>query len=125
MQRSLTKVPPVALVMFGASGDLAARNLLPALASLAGEGSLPDGFGLIGVARSEWSDDDFRDPCREAVPDAKPAWAAVVKRFRYISGNHHEHPTFPKVGQVLTELHPPGAGGGGTAGNRIYYLATI
>jgi glucose-6-phosphate 1-dehydrogenase len=125
MQRSLTKVPPVALVMFGASGDLTARKLLPALASLAGEGSLPDGFGLIGVARTEWSDDDFRDPCREAVPDAKPVWAEIVKRFRYISGNYDDDATFTKVGQVLTELDSPDGGGGGTAGNRIYYLATI
>jgi len=125
MQRSLTKVPPVALVMFGASGDLTARKLLPALASLAGEGSLPDGFGLIGVARTEWSDDDFRDHCREAVPDAKPVWAEIVKRFRYISGNYDDDATFTKVGQVLTELDSPDGGGGGTAGNRIYYLATI
>ena len=44
-----SRAMPLAMVMFGASGDLAARKLLPALASLAGEGSLPEGFGLVGV----------------------------------------------------------------------------
>jgi glucose-6-phosphate 1-dehydrogenase len=125
MQRPQTKVPPVALVMFGASGDLTARKLLPALASLAGQGSLPDGFGLVGVARSEWSDDEFRDHCTQAVPDAKPEWAELVKRFRYVSGDYDDDATFTKVGQTLSELDAPGGGGGGTAGNRIYYLATI
>ncbi|MGA2530866.1 MAG: glucose-6-phosphate dehydrogenase, partial [Acidimicrobiales bacterium] len=124
-ERSQSKVPPVALVMFGASGDLTARKLLPALASLAGEGSLPDGFGLIGVARSEWSDDEFRDHCLEAVPDAKPVWKEAVKRFRYVSGDYDHDATFAKVTEVLGEFDAPGANGGGTGGNRIFYLATI
>ncbi len=123
--RAQSRTPPVALVMFGASGDLTARKLLPALASLAGEGSLPDGFGLIGVARTEWSDDQFRDHCLEAVPDAKPIWAELAKRFRYVSGNYDDDATFEKVAQTLSELDSPNGPGGGTAGNRIYYLATI
>jgi glucose-6-phosphate 1-dehydrogenase len=124
-QRAQSKVPPVALVMFGASGDLTARKLLPALASLAGEGSLPDGFGLIGVARTEWTDDEFRDHCIEAVPDAKPVWAELVKRFRYIPGDYDDDTTFAKVTHTLAELDSPEGAGGGTAGNRIYYLATV
>ena len=74
--------------MFGASGDLATRKLLPALASLVGNGSLSDGMVVVGVARSKWSDDEFRDHCLQAVPNAKPAWAEIVKRFRYVSGNY-------------------------------------
>ena len=123
--RGQSRTPPLALVMFGASGDLTARKLLPALASLAGEGSLPAGFGLLGVSRTEWSDDQFRDHCLEAVPDAKPVWAELVKRFRYVSGNYDDDATFEKVAEVLAVLDRPDEPGGGTAGNRIFYLATI
>ena len=52
VQRS-AKTPPLALVMFGATGDLTARKLLPALASLVGNGSLAEGLVLVGVARSK------------------------------------------------------------------------
>jgi glucose-6-phosphate 1-dehydrogenase len=124
MARAQPKAPPVALVMFGASGDLTARKLLPALASLAGEGALSDGFVLVGIARTPWSDDQFRDRCIEAVPGAKPAWAEMVKRFRYLPGDYDDDATFAKVGALLAELDSPD-GGAGTAGNRIYYLATV
>jgi glucose-6-phosphate 1-dehydrogenase len=123
-QSAQAKTPALALVMFGASGDLTARKLLPALASLAGEGSLAEGVALVGVARTKWSDDDFRDHCLEAVPDAKPAWLEMVKRFRYVVGNYDDDATFSKVAEILTELDRPGAGGG-AAGNRLFYLATI
>ena len=56
-------VPPTTLVIFGATGDLAHRKLLPALYNLAHEGALPERFNLIGVARREQTDDDFRDEC--------------------------------------------------------------
>ncbi len=124
MQRSQTRVPSVALVIFGASGDLTARKLLPALASLAGEGSLPEGFGLVGVARTLWSDDEFRDHCLAAVPDAKAPWADLVKRFRYVIGDYDDDATFSRVAEIVTELDVPNEGGG-TGGNRIFYLATV
>ena len=60
-------VPPTALVIFGATGDLAHRKLLPALYNLAHEGALPERFSLIGVSRSEMPDDEFRDTAREAI----------------------------------------------------------
>ena len=123
-QLSQTKAPPLALVMFGASGDLTARKLLPALASLAGNGSLADGFVLVGVARTKWTDDEFRKHCLESVSEAKPAWAELVKQFRYVSGNYDHDATFNKITEILAELDEA-KGGGGTAGNRIYYLATI
>ena len=118
------KTPPLSLVMFGASGDLTARKLLPALASLADKGSLAGGTGLIGVARTKWSDDEFRDHCLKAVPDAKPAWAGFASRFRYVSGNYDDDATFERILEILAELDSP-SGDGGTAGNRLFYLATI
>ena len=122
--RSQARTPPAALVMFGASGDLATRKLLPALASLVGNGSLSDGMVVVGVARSKWSDDEFRDHCLQAVPNAKPAWAEIVKRFRYVSGNYDHDATFLRISEILQELDIPD-GFGGTAGNRLFYLATI
>ena len=60
-------VPATTLVIFGATGDLARRKLLPALYNLAHEGALPERFNLIGVSRRDLSDDDFRDQAREAI----------------------------------------------------------
>jgi len=113
--------PPLALVVFGASGDLAARKLLPAVASLADHGALPEGFTLIGVARTAWSDDEFRDVALKAVPKPSAAWKAVVKRFRYISGEYAHPDTFDQLKTVLDDADKTY----GTGGNRIYYLATI
>src|SRR5919206_232665 len=57
-------VAPTTMVIFGASGDLAKRKLLPALYNLAHEGALPERFNLIGAARRDQSDDDFREVAR-------------------------------------------------------------
>src|SRR3954471_24968974 len=60
-------VPPTVLAIFGATGDLSRRKLLPALYNLAHEGALPERFFLIGISRSEKADDEFRDEAREAI----------------------------------------------------------
>src|ERR1700745_4423233 len=60
-------VHPTALVIFGATGDLAHRKLLPALYNLAHEGSLPERFEMIGVARSEMTDESFREMASESI----------------------------------------------------------
>jgi len=57
-------VPATSLVIFGATGDLARRKLLPALYNLAHEGALPERFNLVGVSRRDQSDDDFRAQAR-------------------------------------------------------------
>ena len=60
-------VHPTTLVIFGATGDLAHRKLLPALYNLAHEGALPERFNLVGVARREMPDDDFKEMARSAI----------------------------------------------------------
>ncbi len=60
-------VHPTSLVIFGGTGDLAHRKLLPALYNLAHEGALPERFELIGVARREQEHDDFREMARESI----------------------------------------------------------
>jgi glucose-6-phosphate 1-dehydrogenase len=116
-----SKTPPLALVIFGASGDLTARKILPALASLADSGRLSEQFTLIGVARTKWSDDEFRQAVLKAVPGAGPAWKSLVERFRYVSGEYAATPTFDKLRELLGEADKQY----GTSGNRVYYLATI
>ncbi len=113
--------PPLALVVFGASGDLASRKLLPAIAALAEHKALPEGFTVVGVARTQWSDDRFRQAALDAAPSAGPEWHEVVSRFRYVAGEYAEKPTFDQLKKVLADADAKL----GTGGNRVYYLATI
>ncbi len=117
----LTKTPPAALVIFGASGDLTARKILPALSRLTDRGTLDAGFTVIGVARTAWSDEEFRDTVRAATPSAGPGWKAAVERFRYVSGEYDDPGTFARLAELLREADRDY----GTAGNRLYYLATV
>ena len=61
------RTPPCVLVIFGASGDLTARKLLPALGRLAADGALAPEVTLVGVARTALTDDEFRSRCRQAI----------------------------------------------------------
>jgi len=117
----LTKAPPVAMVIFGASGDLTRRKILPALAYLADHGVLDAGFALIGVARTPWSDEEFRKHVAEATPDGGPKWKELTKRFRYVAGEYDDPDTFARLKAILDEADEIDQ----TGGNRLYYLATI
>src|ERR1041384_2071531 len=86
-------VPPTTLTIFGATGDLARRKLLPALYNLAHEGALPERFGLVGNARSEMTDEAFREMAIECVrefsrraPDEK-VLAKLFSDVRYVAGS--------------------------------------
>ena len=68
------RAPPCVLVVFGASGDLTTRKLMPALAELADGRRLPPAFCVVGVARTEMSDDDFRSRMLEAVDKPSAGW---------------------------------------------------
>jgi glucose-6-phosphate 1-dehydrogenase len=111
----------------GATGDLANRKLYPALGSLAAEGRLPEHFAVVGVARTEMSDLDFAGQVRKAVAgsDAPEGALAAVENhgtsFRYVVGSFTEPDTFTRLAEVLDECDRTA----GTAGNRIYYLATV
>ena len=117
----LSKAPPVAMVIFGASGDLTTRKILPALARLADRGVLDDGFTIIGVARTVWTDEEFRRNVAEATPEAGPKWKALTERFKYIAGEYDHPDTFDRLKSHLDEADRID----GTGGNRMYYLATI
>ena len=109
------------LVVFGASGDLVHRKLLPALAALAADGHLPSGFSVVGVARTEWSEDDFRAKAVAAAVEPNDAWTSLVGSFRYITGEYADDLTFDRLKIVLDEVDRDC----GTEGNRVHYLATV
>ena len=115
------RAPPVALVVFGASGDLTARKLMPALERLAHRRLLPAGFTVVGVARTEWGDEDFRARMAAAVPGAGPEWRDVCSRFRYVAGDYADAATFTRLAGVLEDADRTI----GTGGNRVHYLATV
>ncbi|HVF31558.1 MAG TPA: glucose-6-phosphate dehydrogenase [Acidimicrobiales bacterium] len=115
------RAPPCVLVVFGGSGDLTTRKLLPAVARLAQRGLLPTTFSVVGVARTEWSDEDFRAHARNADPDAGPEWASLVDGFRYVAGDYADEVTFERLREVLDDIDAAR----GTGGNRIFYLATV
>src|SRR3954468_17975255 len=115
------RAPPCVLVVFGGSGDLTARKLMPALKRLADHRQLPAAFSVVGVARTELSDEDFQKRMREAVDEPSPAWDSLVKGFRYIAGDYAHPDTFTALERVLGEVDKAR----GTGGNRVYYLATV
>src|SRR6185437_9789282 len=101
--------------------DLTHRKLLPAIANLAKRRTLPENFVVVGVARTEMSDDQFRDLCKECDFANNPDWSATVKGFRYLTGNYDDDATFAKLATLLDEIDASYA----TKGNRLYYLATV
>ena len=115
------QTPPLALVIFGASGDLTSRKILPALANLADRGRLNEHFTVIGVARTEWTDEEFRKVAMRDVPKAGEGWRKLVERFRYVAGEYAAPETFDKLRDLLNQADEEY----GTAGNRVFYLATI
>jgi glucose-6-phosphate 1-dehydrogenase len=118
---TVRRAPPGVLVVFGASGDLTHRKLLPALERLSRRRLLPAAFAVVGVARTEMSDDGFRDIMADAVPGAGPGWAEIIKNSVYISGDYSDPETFLKLRARLDELDEAL----GTGSNRTYYLATV
>src|SRR5208282_581846 len=114
------------IVMFGASGDLARRKLLPALYDLALHGCLARRFRLVGFARTEMSDEDFRKTSGEFLPKAETAGAnpgihgEFLKQLQYFSGNYDDPEAFRRLSQRLEEVDRESELGG----NRLYYLAT-
>ena len=95
-----------AVVLFGATGDLAEKKLFPALYQMIVDGSLADGVPVIGVSSSDWSDDDLRERIAEAVEaqvddvDAD-ALASLQQRSSYVSGDYQEASTFDELRTVL------------------------
>jgi glucose-6-phosphate 1-dehydrogenase len=119
-------VHPTSLVIFGATGDLAHRKLLPALYNLAHEGALPERFELIGVARRDQGHDDFRQVARESIerfsrrrPDAD-VLEGLLENVRYVPGTFDDSAVYEQLSQVLADFDKHA----GSPLNRVFYLST-
>lgn len=115
---------PLAVVVFGATGDLMRRKLLPALFRLWEQGLLPDGFAVVGFAREALTAAEFRGRMRVALeqfaePPAAGAWARFSERLHYVGAVFEEPSGFARLAELLARLDREQ----GTAGNRLFYLA--
>lgn len=122
-----TKIPESCiLVIFGATGDLTARKLIPALYNLAREGQLPSHFGCVGFARRSKTDDEFRDEMREAVENysrSKPIddqlWNNFKEKLFYHASDFDQDTGYDELKKLLDKLDTQL----GTKGNRVFYLS--
>ncbi|MBI5074353.1 MAG: glucose-6-phosphate dehydrogenase [Nitrospirae bacterium] len=117
---------PCAVVIFGASGDLTKRKIIPSLYRLFAINLLPDPFFVIGTARTQLGDNDFRESMREAVKEAVPkdfsesSWLTFSEMLHYHRVEYDVQYTYAGLKDKLLILEKEH----GTGGNRIYYLAT-
>jgi glucose-6-phosphate 1-dehydrogenase len=109
--------PPAVLVIFGASGDLTRRKLIPAVASLARHHRLPREFAVVGVARTSMSDEDF---AAKVLGDSAAIPALADGRARYLSGGYDDPDTYKRLSALLDDLDVQF----GTGGSRLFYLST-
>ncbi len=115
---------PCVMVIFGASGDLASRKLLPAVYTLYRERLVPPNFSVVGFSRTDMSDDEFRSRMRSAVEEFSGApdpstWNEFAQGLRYISAHPHHPEEFHKLADALSMMDRER----GTSGNRVFYLA--
>ncbi len=118
---------PFVLVVFGASGDLAHRKLIPALFGLDCEGLLPENACILGFARSDYDDDAFRDSLRGAVScDCQgealdeEQWQRFARRMHYHRGSYDDADSFASLAERIEQL----ASEGNIPANCLFYLAT-
>ena len=126
MEGDYQPAPPCALVIFGATGDLTRRLLVPALCNLLRAKLLPAKFGLIGVARYDQDLESFRRTLGERVMEVASdqvnatEWQWISERLRYLRGDFDDPDTYERLGSLLGQLETEQQ----TGGNCIFYLAT-
>ncbi|RIK17593.1 MAG: glucose-6-phosphate dehydrogenase [Acidobacteria bacterium] len=116
---------PCSMVMFGVTGDLARKKLMPAIYDLANRGLLPPGFSLVGFARREWADQDFAKVVHESVrehartPFREEVWRSLAEGFRFVPGSFDDADAFELLARTVRELDEER----GTGGNHAFYLS--
>lgn len=120
-------VEPCVLVIFGASGDLTSRKLIPAIYNLAHEGQLPNPFAIVGFARSPLSHDEFRNDLKKAAqeyarfsPFNEAVWKSLADSIYFQQGDYSNAADYKTLQDLLQTVDTER----GTRGNRIFYLAT-
>ncbi|MBP0019509.1 MAG: glucose-6-phosphate dehydrogenase [Cyanobacteria bacterium SBLK] len=116
---------PLIITIFGASGDLTQRKLVPAIYRLKQERRLPPEITVVGVARRDWSHDYFREQMRQGIEEfggglgSEEFWNDFAKGLYYCSGNMDQPESYQKLKAFLAELDEER----GTRGNRVFYLS--
>lgn len=119
--------PPCVVVIFGASGDLTRRKLVPALFRLASQRLLPAEFAIVGLSRSALSDDEFRSRMREALTTFsadkrldEEVWSSFAQGLFYLAGDIGNPETYTKLKSLLDRIATERS----TGQNRVFYLST-
>jgi glucose-6-phosphate 1-dehydrogenase len=116
---------PSALIIFGVTGDLSRKKLMPAVYDLANRGLLPPGFALVGFARRDWEDQDFEKEVYEAVkqyartPFDEDVWRQLAMGIRFVQGEFDDDEAFARLKETIDELDRDR----GTMGNHAFYLS--
>ena len=116
--------PPTVMIVFGASGDLTQRKLLPSLAQIQQRGLLSEQFCLLGCARTEYSDEQFRQAARQAITESAEktspeAVAAITEKMYYVHGDYADPATYRRIAQRVAQLREKH----GIRGCSLFYLA--
>ena len=116
---------PCSLVIFGVTGDLARKKLMPAVYDLANRGLLPPGFALVGFARRDFSNQDFAQIVHDSVkehartPFREEVWQQLAEGFRFVPGDLTDDEAFKRLRETVDELDV----NRGTGGNHAFYLS--
>ena len=116
---------PSAIVIFGVTGDLSRKKLMPAVYDLANRGLLPPGFALVGFGRRPWDDAEFADVVRESVEKhartefREDTWDQLREGIRFVSGEFDDTGAFDRLRTTLETLDVER----GTMGNHAFYLS--
>ncbi|MFI2369494.1 glucose-6-phosphate dehydrogenase [Streptomyces sp. NPDC018833] len=116
---------PSGLVIFGVTGDLSRKKLMPAVYDLANRGLLPPGFSLVGYARREWQDEDFAREVHDAVkqhartPFREEVWQQLSQGMRFVQGTFDDDDAFEQLKATIEDLDKVQ----GTGGNFAFYLS--
>jgi glucose-6-phosphate 1-dehydrogenase len=126
LDRRLPRIPePCVLVIFGATGDLSRKKLLPAVYDLANRGLLPPEFAVLGFARRDWGDGDFEslvyDSARKnaRTPWRDEVWARLAGNLKFVGGSFDDDAAFDHLAETLRSLHQTQ----GVPGNAAFYLS--
>lgn len=112
---------PCGLVLFGVTGDLARKKLMPAIYDLSNRGMLPPGFSLVGFARRDWDDQEFGKIVHDAVkqhartPFKEEVWRALCEGLRFVQGSFDDEAAFDELARTLAALDEERGTGGITA----------
>ncbi|WP_411720953.1 glucose-6-phosphate dehydrogenase [Mycetocola sp.] len=116
---------PSGLIIFGVTGDLSRKKLMPAVYDLANRGLLPPGFSLVGFARRDWEDQDFMEVVHEAVKSyarteyREEVWNQLAQGIRFVPGEFSDDQAFEHLKETVEQLDAER----GTMGNHAFYLS--